>query len=82
MNATSREHLKARRIHRTANPILRRHASNAVARGDAAANIKLDKEKSLRKIDGMAALVAAVAGSTSNPREPASAYESEDPIFI
>ena len=47
-------------------PILRWHASNAVAEQDAAGNIKLSKRKSQKKIDGMAALVNAIAAATGN----------------
>jgi phage terminase large subunit-like protein len=46
------------------NPIMRWHASNAVAETDAAGNIKLNKKKSKKKIDGMAALVNAIAAYT------------------
>ena len=45
-----------RQLRHGGNPILRWHAGNAVADGDAAGNIKLSKAKSRRKIDGMAAL--------------------------
>lgn len=54
------------RLRHDAHPVLRWHASNAVARKDAAGNIKLNKEKSRKKIDGMAALVNAIAGSIAN----------------
>jgi len=47
-------------------PILRWHASNCVAEQDAAGNIKLSKRKSQKKIDGMAALVNAIAAATGN----------------
>ncbi len=65
----------ARKIRHGGHPILRWHASNAVVRRDAAGNIKLDKEKSRKKIDGMAALVNAVAGAINNPPEQPSVYE-------
>jgi phage terminase large subunit-like protein len=39
------------------------NASNAVVRRDPAGNIKLDKEKWKKKIDGLAALVNAMAGA-------------------
>ena len=47
------------------NPVLNAHADNAVAVKDAAGNIKLSKEKSTEKIDGMAALVNAIAAATT-----------------
>jgi len=47
-------------------PILRWHASNCVAEQDAAGNLKLSKRKSAKKIDGMAALVNAIAAATGN----------------
>jgi phage terminase large subunit-like protein len=47
-------------------PILRWHASNCVAEQDAAGNIKLSKKKSQKKIDGMAALVNAIAAAVGN----------------
>jgi phage terminase large subunit-like protein len=61
-------------------PILRWHASNAVAEQDAAGNIKLSKRKSARKIDGLAALVNALAGFTSIT-STASVYETK-PLLV
>lgn len=60
---TLRELVKGRKLRHGGNPILRWHASNAVEKRDAGGNIKLDKEPSRKKIDGMAALVNAVAGA-------------------
>jgi len=71
-----------RKIRHAGHPILRWHASNAVVRRDAAGNIKLDKEKSRRKIDGMAALVNAVAAAINNPEEPRSIYETRGMLFL
>lgn len=64
-------------IRHGANPILRWHANNAVVVTDAAGNIKLSKEKSRKKIDGLAALVNAIAGlnSETTDTEP-SVYET------
>ena len=67
---TLHELIMARKIRHFGNPVLRWHASNAVARKDPAGNIKLDKEKSRKKIDGMAALVNAVAGAIAHAAEP------------
>jgi phage terminase large subunit-like protein len=64
-----------REIRHRGNSILRWHASNAVARKDPAGNIKLDQEKSRRRIDGMAALVNAVGAALAHGEEPRSVYE-------
>jgi hypothetical protein len=79
---TLHELIMGRKIRHGGNPVLRWHASNAVARRDAAGNVKLDKEKSRRKIDGMGALVNAIAGVISHPDEGESVYEHRGPIFL
>jgi phage terminase large subunit-like protein len=79
---TLHELIMARKIRHGGDPILRWHASNAVVRRDPAGNIKLDKEKSRRKIDAMAALVNAVAGAISHPNEGDSVYEKRGPFFL
>jgi phage terminase large subunit-like protein len=61
-SAESHDQFITRRIRHGGNSILRRHATNAVAREDAAGNIKVDKEKSKKTIDRLAALVNAIAG--------------------
>ena len=71
-----------RKLRHSGHPILRWHASNAVVRRDAAGNIKLDKEKSRRKIDGMAALVNAVEAAIAHPPEPPSVYEQSCVLFL
>jgi phage terminase large subunit-like protein len=53
-----------------------------VAEGDAAGNIKLSKKKSKRKIDGMAALVNAVAGYTAGLDDGPSVYEERGLLFV
>lgn len=58
------------------NPILRWHASNAVADQDAAGNLKLSKAKSRRKIDGLAALVNAIAAALDDGGDGGSVYET------
>jgi phage terminase large subunit-like protein len=63
-------------------PILRWHASNAVAEQDAAGNIKLSKRKSARKIDGMAALVNAIAAATGDDGGGASVYETRGMLVL
>jgi phage terminase large subunit-like protein len=62
-------------------PILRWHASNSVAEQDAAGNLKLSKKKSSKKIDGMAALVNAIAAATSEITET-SVYEERGLLFL
>ena len=51
------------------NPVLRWMASNVVAQTDAAGNVKLDKGKSTERIDGIVALVMALAGLTTDDAE-------------
>ena len=60
----------AGKIRHGGQPVLRWHASNAVVRKGPAGNIKLDKEKSRKKIDGLSALVNAIAGAISHPVDP------------
>jgi phage terminase large subunit-like protein len=55
--------VKSRKVRNGSNPVLRWMAGNAVADEDAAGNVKLSKKKSRLKIDGMAALVNAVAAA-------------------
>lgn len=57
------------------NPILSWHASNAIVEQDAAGNLKLSKKKSKKKIDGMAALVNAIAGATEGSVVGRSVYD-------
>ena len=65
-------------------PILRWHASNAIAEQDAAGNIKSSKGKSKKKIDGMAALVNAVAAviDAAGKEEEPSVYETRGLIWM
>lgn len=79
---TLHELIMGRKIRHAGHPILRWHASNAVARKDAAGNIKLDKEKSRKKIDGMAALVNAVGAAISAPKEIRSVYETRGVLWL
>lgn len=53
------------KVHHYGNPVLAWMCGNVVLARDPAGNIKLDKGKSKEKIDGMAALVNAVAGYMS-----------------
>ena len=56
--------LAARAIRHGGNPILSRHAGAAVVRQDPAGNIKPDKARSGERIDGIVALVTALARAT------------------
>ncbi|KKM21806.1 hypothetical protein LCGC14_1631730 [marine sediment metagenome] len=71
-----------RRIRHGGNPVLRWMADNCVARTDPAANIKLDREKSADKIDGMVALVMALDLLTRLEKEGQSVYEDREVLVI
>lgn len=58
------------------NPVLNWMADNVVASLDAAGNIKPDKMKSKEKIDGITALVMAIARTMAKPAETESVYET------
>jgi phage terminase large subunit-like protein len=64
------------------NPILRWHANNAVSSRDPAGNVKLNKEKSKKKIDGLSALVNAIAAMSGESDGERSVYEDRGLIFI
>jgi phage terminase large subunit-like protein len=51
-------------------------------RRDSAGNIKLDKEKSMHKIDMMAALVNAVGAVIAHPPEPPSLFERRGMLWL
>jgi phage terminase large subunit-like protein len=74
--------LMGHKLRHVGHPILRWHASNAVARKDVAGNMALDKEQSRKKIDGLAALVNAVASAISHPSEPPSVYEKRRILWL
>lgn len=80
---TLRELVKAGKFRHGGNPILRWHAGNAVERRDPGGNVKLDKELSRKKIDGMAALVNAVAGAIARGGDAGpSVYETRGLVTI
>jgi phage terminase large subunit-like protein len=58
------------RLRHGGNPVLRWMADNLVVRQDPAGNVKPDKEKSTEKIDGMVALVMAIARVIANEAGP------------
>ena len=62
------------------NPVLRWMASNVMIETDAAGNIKPSKKKSTEKIDGIVALVMALARLTAEPME--GVYESRGLLSV
>jgi phage terminase large subunit-like protein len=56
--------IRAGLIRHGGHPILAWHASNAIAVEDDSGNVRLSKRRSKKKIDGMSALVNAMAGAT------------------
>jgi phage terminase large subunit-like protein len=66
------------------NPVANWMADNAVAVRDASGNIKLSKEKSTEKIDGLAALVNAIAAATMTDGQGGggSVYNERDMIVL
>jgi phage terminase large subunit-like protein len=75
--------IQAGKLRHGGHPIARWHASNAIAEQDAAGNIKLSKRKSRKKIDGMAALVNAIAGATTGElADVGSVYESRGILYL
>jgi phage terminase large subunit-like protein len=69
-----------RKLHHGNNPILNMCAANAVAQRDPAGNRKLDKMKSVGKIDGLVALAMAL-GAASHEVEIVAPSPWEDPTF-
>ena len=67
------------------NPVLRWMASNVAVRLDPAGNMKIDKEKSQEKVDGIVALVMAIGRATAFLNEPGqgpSVYEEREMIAL
>lgn len=71
-----------RKIRHGWHPVLRWMAGNAIATRDAAGNVKLDKSKSRQKIDGMSALVNAIAAMSGDPESSGSVYESRGLLVL
>ena len=71
--------LGCKKIRHGNHPVLTWNARNAVAEIDAAGNVKLSKSKSRLKIDGMAALVNAIAARNANTGDDGeeSVYEQQ-----
>jgi phage terminase large subunit-like protein len=66
-------------LHHGGNPVLRWNADSAASVGDAAGNIKLAKDKSTARIDGLAALVMALDAVLRHPaKKRRSVYETQE----
>jgi phage terminase large subunit-like protein len=74
--------VKGKQIRHGSNPVLKWMMSNAIAVEDSAHNVKLDKKRSRKKIDGAAALVNAIAAALSDPDSGGSVYETRGLISI
>ena len=70
------------KIHHYGDPVLAWMCGNVVLARDPAGNIKLDKGKSKEKIDGMAALVNALAGYMSGPAESEYIYDDGRDLLV
>ena len=63
--------------------VLRWMADNIVVRTDPAGNIKVDKDKSVEKIDGIVAMIMGLARATVNPPDDGgSIYDKRDMIIL
>lgn len=74
--------LKAGDLQHGGNPVLRWNASNLILATDPAGNQKPDKAKALEKIDGISALVNAIALAVQAPVAPRSVYEDRGLLFL
>jgi phage terminase large subunit-like protein len=68
--------IRAGRYHHHGNPVARWEATNAVTRQDPAGNVKLDKQRSADKIDGLVAGVMALDRALRHEDAPAEDYEA------
>jgi phage terminase large subunit-like protein len=73
--------VKERRLVHSGDPILAWMASNAIVRTGARGEIRLDKEKSGDKVDGIAALAMAMSRAIVQV-EPRSVYEDRGVIAL
>jgi phage terminase large subunit-like protein len=74
--------ISGRKLRHGGHPILKWHASNAVVRTDENDNVMLSKKKSRKPIDGLAALVNAIAASMAGGGQRRSVYEDEGLMFV
>ena len=71
-----------RKICHFGNPVLRWMVSNAMVKTDPAGNIKIDKEKSADKVDGVVAMVMALGRSMNYEAPKKSVYETRGVTFV
>jgi phage terminase large subunit-like protein len=73
-----------RKLHHDNNPVMRWMASNCAVQTDPAGNIKptKDEKKSTGKIDGIVALVMALARATADNDDGESVYEDRGIITL
>ena len=72
-----------RKIAQDGNPVLRWMMDNISIRTDPAGNIKMDKSKSIEKIDGAVAMVMALDRALRNAKkEDESIYDQRGLLFI
>jgi len=71
-----------RKLGHGGNPVLRWMASNVAVTQDAAGNLKIDKEKSSEKVDGMVALAMAIGRAMVQETEPESVYETRGVLTL
>ena len=64
------------------NPVLRWMASNVSIEQDAADNWKPSKKKSIERIDGVVALIMALARAASQPLPQKSVYERRGVLVV
>lgn len=72
----------SKEVRHDGNPVLAWNARNAVVSRDSAGNVKLNKDKSREKIDGLSAAVNAIAGATAGNTGEESVYEHQGIQFI
>lgn len=71
----------AGKLRHGSNPVLNWMADNAVSVSDAAGNLKIAKDKSSEKVDGIIALIMALAGATGENQGP-SVYETRGVLIV
>jgi phage terminase large subunit-like protein len=74
--------LLAGKLRHGGHPVLRWMASNIAVRQDPAGNLKIDKDKSSEKVDGMVALAMALGRAMVAPVVEPSPYESRGFLFV
>ena len=72
----------SRQLRHNGHPILTWNMDNICVRVDPAGNIKMDKAKSIEKIDGAVALVMALDRAIRNQGSSESVYDSRGLLFI